>query len=789
MVRDDYIVDDLAVVDHQGVPSTAPSPYHLMSHNSNFDPTPAPPPQANLPPREVAKLIPCRYFPQGTCKYGDSCIFSHGIPGVAGSPGVAPSPSVQAQLLRSSTQPADPQTVLHQQAQHFPSQQDEYLHGMPMYYPEQHIEQYGYSHHLHHHQHHQQQQQPFSPQGAFYPFPPPFFGAQHYQQAPPPPPQPFYHMPQAQQQAPQISNTALSSESRAFSPASTGYINASNPALASIAPQPLSTSPTTPASPSRDNLSAPSPPGTSPLLFAAASASQTDYAPAQSQSAAASMSPSSADHSIIPTLPNLLQSDILALNGWDGSASPSDPASAITPVNVTTSSNGKNAPRNGIIGPHGMPHFANVPRARGPMIGPAGGFDSVSNGKTARRNFPAGSPRPPCSFFEANRCRNRDACPFQHLLPDGSDARLLGQGWVGADGRTDNPEEKGGLPATWLTNPNRKKTGSNGAFFRNGAQSSGGPFYNGVLRQQRSRFEEEQARLRANTQAQVAAAGHNGVAGESPPGVPEVSSVLAANGSRLHPGGAAPQLVAAIHGLTRRIPPVQPRDIQAPHLPVAAPSGSKGPAVLTNGDRSKLSSALSRAAQRVPSGEDFPALTPGSPSPSFESSVAQPEVTAASQRSTSSAGVALEAPAEAQQIDDPGLDSAVVDSDFVMVNHSDAPASETAGTPSTEPSSSPLASAPVLGAAAMAAPSRLVGSFASAAARGAPVVLPEKSKKASSSFTPTLATAARGTAPDTAPAFKDWKDSSAPKKGGGPALKKHASLTMSNPATPFAVKA
>ncbi|SCV70624.1 BQ2448_3386 [Microbotryum intermedium] len=781
-------VDDLTVVDHQNALPHAPSPYRVTSHNSNFDPTPATQPQTNLPPRDVAKLIPCRYFPQGACKYGDSCIFSHGIPGVAGSPGVAPSPSVQAQLLPASTQTASPQLVLHQQPQHFPPQQDEYLHGMPIYYPEQHVDQYGYPHHHHHHQQQQQQQQqqPFSPQGAFYPFFPPFYGAHHYQQAPPPPPQAFYHVPQAQQPspAPQASSTLLSSESQAFSPTPTERTTASTPALASIEPQPVAASPTAAAFPSLvDGSSAPSRSGASPLPSDPTAAGRIDHALALAQSAVFSTSPFSADHATLPPLHAVFQNGNSTPNGLNGSTAPSGRSSVTTPVSGAVLSNGKSAPRNGITGTHGTHHLPNGPRLRGPMLGPAGGFSNMNNGKPARRNFPAGSPRPPCSFFEANRCRNRDACPFQHLLSDGSDARLLGQGWVGADGRTDNPEEKGGLPATWLANPNWKKTGGNGAYFRNGAQNPLAAFTHGA-RQQRNRFEEEQARLRADTQAQVAAAGHNGGVSESSAGVPGVSSVLAANVAPLPPGGAAPHLVAAIHGLTRRIPPVQTRDAQTPHVVVAAHNGSKVPAALTNGEHNKASSASSHATQRVPSGEDFPALTSGPSSPSLEWSVAPLKVATASQPATPPPPVALEASAEVQVVDVPCSHSTMVDSEFVMINHSDAPVSEIAGTPSTETSSRATAPAPVFGRMPLAAPPRIVGSFASAAARGASVVLPEKPKKTAPLPTTNLAT-------DTgsAAAAKDRNDTSASKKGGKPALKKPPASAAASSTTPVAVKA
>jgi hypothetical protein len=61
--------------------------------------------------------------------------------------------------------------------------------------------------------------------------------------------------------------------------------------------------------------------------------------------------------------------------------------------------------------------------------------------------------RPVCSFYIANRCRNRDECNFSHTMVDGVDARTLGLGMVGIDGRTDNPESSGGMPPAWIANP------------------------------------------------------------------------------------------------------------------------------------------------------------------------------------------------------------------------------------------------------------------------------------------------------------------------------------------------
>lgn len=56
---------------------------------------------ANLPPTEVARSIPCRYFPN--CRYGDKCMFAHPIMAMphAGPPGSAPiSPSMSQPAMQ-----------------------------------------------------------------------------------------------------------------------------------------------------------------------------------------------------------------------------------------------------------------------------------------------------------------------------------------------------------------------------------------------------------------------------------------------------------------------------------------------------------------------------------------------------------------------------------------------------------------------------------------------------------------------------------------------------------------
>nr|CRX79022.1 hypothetical protein [Leucosporidium scottii] len=413
-------VNDLTAVDATA-PSTSPADADV-----------------NLPPRDVARNIPCRFFPLGACKYGDQCVFSHGIPGVAGSPGV---PST------AELHPAPEQQMPQHPEQQFMHHPEAYGQGMPMYYPPMEHE-YGY-------------QPAFSPQQGYYPFPPPFGHYQQHFQPGPMAPQ-YYQQPPPPHQAP-------------------------------------------------------------PMM--------TD-----SPAPAASPSP-------VPS---------------EAVQSPSSPEGATT-----------------------APAAARRP---GPSMA---GLPFPGRGKP---RYPVGTPKPPCSFFESNRCRNRDGCPFQHLLPDGTDARHLGQNWAGVDGRTENLEERGGLPPAWLANPRYPKNG-----FKNVGQLN----YNGgfMVREPRprNRFEEEQQRLRMEAQAQAQVAQPQQQAGEAAPTEGAVEGEKPAaplahplpapphargqseprqpfnNGAiagRLPPGGA-PQLVAAINGLTRRIPPAS-----TPNANGAAPSAA-----------------------------------------------------------------------------------------------------------------------------------------------------------------------------------------------------------------------
>lgn len=93
----------------------------------------------------------------------------------------------------------------------------------------------------------------------------------------------------------------------------------------------------------------------------------------------------------------------------------------------------------------------------------------------------------PCVFFPENRCRNGDSCHFTHLLPSGEDARHLGKGMIGIDGRTKDPAEssktfvfpgrgRGGIasrPMAGRLGPMRGGYGSSQRFSQHGSMNGG----------------------------------------------------------------------------------------------------------------------------------------------------------------------------------------------------------------------------------------------------------------------------------------------------------------------------
>lgn len=660
------------------------------THDNNFDPTPSA--SSNIPPPDIARHIPCRNFPAGTCKYGDQCAFSHGLPGIAGSPGVA------AEIVVA------PQQQLHPQHHHqqLAPQHEEYMHdqnGMPMYYPEQGMDYGAY-------------QQQFAPQQGYYPFPPPFqHYPQHYQQGPPPQ-QYFQHAP-PQQLAPQMHPEAP--------------LPSPSPSNITVPEQQQA-----PTSPSVQRALTPVAAFPSPPLQQLAPQSYAPYVPqafapefAYQQHAPAPTSPTAFGPDGLP----LRQDRAQSLHTFFQTGTPPPQSLPQLPNPSAPNAFPKGAippPRAPLAARPTGPRTVPIPSSAVPTLpfkaGPRGRFNGV-DGLPHRGQ----APRPPCSFFEGNRCRNRDECAFLHLLPDGSDARFLRQGLVGVDGRTDNPEEKGGIPPAWIANPkpfgNNRFLGPNGLprASMNGGYSvrepkprqqfaQNGP--NGLPEGPRAEMEQlrqqslDATLTNANAVAQKAAAA----------ALAHPSLSIAPNARPFVAGSAAPSLVAAINGLTRRIPavPSSTPNTAAPQQPL-------------------------QHVQRVPSGADFPALSiPISPSLDTSNTLSTPaspviEATPELGASTVIVEPVVPTPAAVET-----AASEHSDSDFVMVSHDEAsPPSAVVPVIDAEPIVAPTVVeaapvvAPVVAAPAPAPAPRIMGSFASAAARGAAVPAPvvEKVRK------------------------------------------------------------
>ncbi|KWU47426.1 hypothetical protein RHOSPDRAFT_23960 [Rhodotorula sp. JG-1b] len=698
---------------------------------------------ANLPPAEVARNIPCRFFPLGQCKYGEHCIFSHGIPGTAGSPGVPPSPSVAPQVvngqqgaqrqehsLAQASGPNQHQHQHHQQQQQ--AQQHHFQHtapqhhqfhpqqismeqayamqaaGMPFYYPEQAGMEYGYA-----------PQVAFGgPQPGYYY--PPHFAAAAVQ--PPFPPQPYYAAgPVAQ--APPPPPQVAAAEQLAVSPP---------PAAVSPA---QSSAPATSPSPAEPSASA----AEAPVIDAAAAVAPVEAALAApidplAAAAGAAVPPVASLHTFFQT----------------------GPPAGMPPALLAGAPNGAPYMRNGVPrGPMGPRRSIGGPN--GPIPGPGG----------KRASF--GNARPPCSFFEANRCRHGDKCLFVHLLPDGSDARALGRGLIGIDGRTEHPEATGGMPPAWLATQKAIKAANQTArkHHEQGTILNGGYSYRERMSAQTNAQDQatapvpsQDANPAAVSQEESVSATPSEAIQQVPVSAPDASAPVPApiqqqqqqrpipNGANqrngpLPPGSAAPQLVAAINGLTRRIPPAhinkqqggpagqrqghqQQNDMHAHHHHQQQHQN--------NGHKQQQQ----RKPQRVPSGEnDFPALSPAAPSsPAFEKEGFAAALAAPAPTPAAAPAPAAPAPAEKPAptpVADPTKPTSPSEENegFVMVSHADAgvptPADSKAEASSASAPAAPAAS-PAPAPATAAPRPKLIGGWASAAARGASVVVPEKPK-------------------------------------------------------------
>ncbi|KAK4046301.1 hypothetical protein OIV83_006175 [Microbotryomycetes sp. JL201] len=614
----------------------------------------------NLPPADVARNIPCRYFPLGQCKYGEKCIFSHGIPGVAGSPGV---PST-AEDVPAQGKPQTEQMV-------YAPQMVDYGQQMPIYYgagPEQGFE-YGY--------------QPAYPvQPGFYPFPPPFQMYQYQQGIA----QQGYYQPammHPMQQSVALNGAPVPSESPMSPTSPAEHLQASSAPESLRATSPASASPAPLASPSTHAV---------PLVAQQHQAYQAYGNQTEFGFAASPASPFGQDGVPLAAAPQQQQQQqqqrpdhTASLHTFFQTTSASATPSVIASV----------AP-NGVPFNKGIPRVNGAARRNGPgMVGNAG---PAFAGRPKPR-YPPGTPKPACSFFESNRCKNRDACTFQHLLPDGTDARTLGLNWAGVDGRTDNLEERGGLPPAWIANQRQAKLQMKHQNF-NGGYSARDP------RPPRARYEEAPAASPPATSEAAAAAP---AAIDSKAEAAEPLTDALANG--LPAPGSAPQLVAAINGLTRRIPPI------ANYGGNHNNTGTETQQQQTPASRQQQQQQQQQQqpAQRVPSGADFPALSsapvsrPASPTTEADTPAVPVDSAAVNEKPSATVAPAVLSPTDEKE--------------YVIVSHEDVAEANTESAVSNESKPATMSSA------APAPAPRIMGSFASAAARGASVPAPEKPRR------------------------------------------------------------
>lgn len=642
-----------------------------------------------------------------------------------------------------------------------------------MYYPEQAL-QYGF-------------QPPFSPEQAYYHFAPPPFQAypQHYQQFTPhayyPPPPPASSVP---------------------------HLSAAAQAQNVVSALPTETSPTAPspvASPSQPTQNASSSPLETATQQVPPVAQQHTFPvpPPQelSQGYPSNGGAEGEEQTVDPSSPSLglgsedspLSRAPASLHTFFQTSSPMPPSGSSTmttaPLPVQPSSNPlppaaiSNSP-NGFVKP--LPGRLAGPRRSigGVPTGPySQGPGGMNGGK--RRSF--GGTRPPCSFFEANRCKNGDECSFVHLLQDGTDARALGRGMIGSDGRTDSPEATGGMPPAWLMNQKALRfaggngAGANGGNLAGGAgggkkQLEGGAIMNGGYSYRergngpvqstghasRGRYEEDQqARYATRQQFQPQVQMMEGQAqNHFPQALPQqpqhqqqpqnayqrASFVNGSLAGRIPPGGT-PQLVAAINGLTRRIPPAQTSQAGAP-MPQDASEGeavTETPSTLAQG-----STPASRepSQQRVPTVNDFPAL--GSPAAPLSPNVEKESY-------TSVVDTPVAAPKEEESKKEVASSPVEENDGFVMVSHQDASpsspsvpptASATPPTASEPPKSSSSETTPVPASSAPppqtstappsrpAQPPKLMVSFASIAKAASGPSAAEKTKPKSTPSAP-----------------------------------------------------
>ncbi|KDN41530.1 hypothetical protein K437DRAFT_172936 [Tilletiaria anomala UBC 951] len=331
------------------------------------DPTSA---MHNLPPPDVAKNIPCKFFPN--CRYGDQCVFQHpagGVSPVAPSNGPTASGQAPTQHLSSpslngsapaSMSPNGAPSSMHSPT---PGVSSPVPNGAPMFF--QPPPGYGYA-------------PPFGgPAQPFYVGPPMHMQYPHGWPMPMQFIPPHLQVPPQQEQPQQQSSQQPQPERSSFDAQQTG----------AVATQEQSQSSTPEAAAEQEQGQ----------VSGEQEHSLATQAPDSSGTAAPS--PSKADEQgegATQAFGSYLQS----------TAVPFEPSSAST--------------------------MAMMNMVQQPFMGQNGG-GFYTRGKPSRRGGSAGTgafsgkrsnvERPPCVFFIRSKCRYGEECLFPHVLPDGTDAR------------------------------------------------------------------------------------------------------------------------------------------------------------------------------------------------------------------------------------------------------------------------------------------------------------------------------------------------------------------------------
>lgn len=647
-----------------GGPRSRPSPHMQNGHGRK------PSAVGKFPPPDVAKTIPCRFYPN--CRNGASCIFAHidqPNPAEIHSPGPVPSPSHPSYVPAPA--PAPPHASF-------------YSGG------------------------------PYAPNGApFYPGMVAPFGGQHGQA-----PLPLHYQPHEASQPGQMT----SETPRAPVPAAPAQSTSQNASPLPEAAQMNGAAGSEQAAESGPAAGVPSELGQNTELTKTDGAESSANAEGQTPSEAAPAAPADGqDRRRRQSFNSFLHSHAVPFQPSQMAASIQNAAVSI-PLGPAATMNGMNGMQHHL----GMNGFAGAPHGyggRGKLRGRGGAAGIGGRGPPRERT--------PCTFFAKNACKYGPDCLYPHLLPDGTDARhlpgLMGATYMsiqqgegasgshsaykmnGTQARRPQPLPKG------LEGDHAKSSGSD-------VRVENGSYPAGSLDAQTKKA----AGLPPTPSAEVTGSSHatnttNGtvdVKGAAPSSadkpnangfVPSKPSATAlADAAAAEPNGAAatgseaPTVAAtASSAATSNSTPGQQKQQQSTQQPQqnqqrAAQQSNGQP---RKGNASKASAAQSNGtaasmkktpAQRVPSGADFPALGGPSNGASTGSATSTPETSRKTVQSASAVNGGDSSSAGA-----PSSSSAASKINFSAILSAPAPAKKTpaAGAESSSATASPSACA------------------------------------------------------------------------------------------------